>query len=183
MQRCPMGLQKVFLAAETLELTPETTAGITIGPKIAQPHPTIIGTARLGTELLRGIHLARPSLCRGKQRGWDKLGWSAKLRGLLTSSTAGSVGGPGKGFGPRERCWSGVAGLRMVGQVADWFRAHPLYRMPPSHRRTIRRKSWKRTLSTIAFPFSSGKMMIDYLILRQGTYPQGRGTRPSHTVL
>src|SRR5262249_4809658 len=105
------------------------------------------------------------------------------VRGLLTSSTAGSVGGPGKGFGPRERCWSGVAGLRMVGQVADWFRAHPLYRMPPSHRRTIRRKSWKRTLSTIAFPFSSGKMMIDYLILRQGTYPQGRGTRPSHTVL
>ncbi len=31
----------------------------------------------------------------------------------------------------------------------------------------------------MAFPFSSGKMMIDYVILRLETYPQDGGTRPN----
>jgi hypothetical protein len=33
-------------------------------------------------------------------------------------------------------------------------------------------------VSTIAFPFSSEKTRIDYLILRLETYPQDGGTRP-----
>src|SRR5262245_36910361 len=48
----------------------------------------------------------------------------------------------------------------------------------PNHRRTTSSRSWKRRWSTMAFPFSSGEMMIDYLILRLGNYPQDRGTRP-----
>ncbi len=35
----------------------------------------------------------------------------------------------------------------------------------------------------MAFPFSSGKMMIDYVILRLETYPQDGGTRPKITPL
>jgi hypothetical protein len=80
-------------------------------------------------------------------------------------------------------CFSvGWAGWWSVGQVAERGRAHPSYRRPPSHRRTISRKSWKRTLSTMEFPFSSGKTMIDYLIFRLGTYPQDGGTRPFYAL-
>jgi len=87
-----MGLQKVRLAAETLELAPRAAAGITISPNIPQLYPAIIGTARLGTELLRGVHLARPSLEGGEQRWQGKRGWRARLWGLLTVGTAGFVG-------------------------------------------------------------------------------------------
>jgi hypothetical protein len=85
---------------------------------------------------------------------------------------------PGNGFGSRAHLWSGGAGLRVVGQVADRLRAHPSYRMPPSHRRITNGRSWKRMLSALAFSFSSGKTMIDHTILRLETYPQDRGTRP-----
>jgi hypothetical protein len=123
MQRRAVGFQKVLLAASTLELTPPPAVGIAIGSQIASPHPAIIDTARLGTELPRGVHLVRPSLCRGKQRGWGKLGWgwSARLRGLLTSSTAGSVGDARKRLGLlgvlAERCGrlaGGQAGRGLV---------------------------------------------------------------------
>jgi hypothetical protein len=30
----------------------------------------------------------------------------------------------------------------------------------------------------MTFPFSSGKSLIDYLVLRAETYPQDEGTRP-----
>jgi hypothetical protein len=49
---------------------------------------------------------------------------------------------------------------------------------PPSHRRTSSTRSGERRWSTLAFPFSSGKSVIDYLILRPETYPQDGGTRP-----
>src|SRR5262245_14872340 len=99
MQRSPRGLQKVLLAAPTLELAPAPTAGIAIGPNLPPPHPAIIGTARRGTELRRAVHLARPSLGGGKQRRRDTRGRRARLWGLLTRSTAGSVGEPGKRLG------------------------------------------------------------------------------------
>src|SRR5262245_3025198 len=51
----------------------------------------------------------------------------------------------------------------------------------PNHRRTTSSRSWNRRLSTMAFPFSSGEMMIDYPILRLGNYPQDRGTRPPNS--
>jgi hypothetical protein len=85
---------------------------------------------------------------------------------------------PGNGCGSRERLWSGAAGVRVVRQVADRFRAHPLYRRTPSHRRATSRSSWTRRWSTIAFPFSRGRTMIDYLIPRLENYPHVRGTRP-----
>ncbi len=112
-----MGRQKILLAAKTLELAPAAAAGITIGPQIAQPRPTIIGTARRGTELLRGVHLARPSLCGGEQQWQGKRGWRARPLGLLTGGTAGFRGEPSKrlrlsgallaGRGWRARCRAG----------------------------------------------------------------------------
>src|SRR5262245_41198988 len=45
-------------------------------------------------------------------------------------------------------------------------------------RRIISRRSWTRRVSTIGFPFSSEKTMIDHLILRLETFPQDGGTRP-----
>src|SRR5262249_61733487 len=80
--------------------------------------------------------------------------------------------------GSWECLWSSVAGLRGVGQIAARSRAHLLYRVLPSHRRTISRRSWTKRLATIAFPFSSEKTMIDHLILRLETYPHAAGTRP-----
>jgi len=86
---------------------------------------------------------------------------------------------PGNGWGSWQCLRGGVAGLRGVWPVAERLRAHLLYRMPPSHRRTISRRSGERRLSTIKFPFSSGKSVIDHLILRLETYPQDGGTRPA----
>src|SRR5262245_43354929 len=106
MQRRVMGLQKVLLATQTLELAPATTAGITIGPKIAQPYPAIIRTVRLGTKLRRGVHLARPSLGGRPPHGRNTQGWKARLWGLLTGGTAGFVG--------EARKW-----LRVSGALVD----------------------------------------------------------------
>jgi len=94
-----VGLQKVLLAAEALELAPAPPVGIPVSSQIAQPYPAIIGTVRLGTELRRGIHLARPSLGAGKPRGRDTQGWRARCWGLLTGGTVRSMGKPGKRLG------------------------------------------------------------------------------------
>src|SRR5262245_38873883 len=99
MQRSPRGLQKVLLAAETLELAPAPTAGIAISPNIPPPHPAIIGTAQRGTELRRGIHLARPSLGGGQQRRRDPRGRRARLRGQFTGGTGWFVGEASKRLG------------------------------------------------------------------------------------
>src|SRR5262249_34473763 len=64
-----LGLQKVLPATPPVELAPATTTGIAIGPNIPQPHPTIIGTVRLGTKLRRGVHLARSSLGGAERQG------------------------------------------------------------------------------------------------------------------
>src|SRR5262245_12349724 len=109
MQRCPMSLQKVLLAAETLELPPPTTTGIAIGSDIPPSHPAIIGTVGLGTKLRRGVHLARPSLDGRKRRGWKRC-WKASLWGLLTGGPARFVGEARKRLGIsgaflRQRGW------------------------------------------------------------------------------
>ena len=44
-----------------MELTPRATAGMAVGAQVPQPRPTAIATARMGTEVPRGIHGARSS--------------------------------------------------------------------------------------------------------------------------
>jgi hypothetical protein len=71
------------------------------------------------TELLRGVHLPRPSRWGGKPRRWDKRCWRARLWGLLASGTVGFAGEPRKRLGISgalvKRC-GGLAGGRAGGR-------------------------------------------------------------------
>src|SRR5262249_52823188 len=78
---------------------PPPAAGVPIGANILQPHPAIIGTARLGTELRRGVYLARPSRGRGKRRWRDKRNWGGRRSRLLAQGTGRFVGETSKRLG------------------------------------------------------------------------------------
>lgn len=65
------------------------------------------------TELLRAVHLPRPSRWGGKQRRGDKWCWRTRRWGLLPSSTVGFAGEPRKRLGI-----SGALGKR-CGGLAD----------------------------------------------------------------
>jgi hypothetical protein len=72
------------------------------------------------TELLRAVHLPRPSRGGGKQRRWDKWRWRARRWGLLTSGTVGFAGEPRKRLGISgalvKRC-GGLADGRAEGRA------------------------------------------------------------------
>src|SRR6266446_8908603 len=85
-------LRKVISARGTLELPPGAVVGVTVGTDIAEPDPAPIGTGRMRTEMLRGLHLAWPSP-RGHEAGWRatrRLGYV--FVGLLTGGTGGLAG-------------------------------------------------------------------------------------------
>src|SRR2546423_5537398 len=90
-----------------MQLAPGAAAGMTVSAEIAEPHPALIRTGRRRAEMLRGLHLARPS-----PRG-DSAGWRAPGRlggvcvGLLTGGTVGRAGET------RKR-------LRVAGALARW---------------------------------------------------------------
>src|SRR4051812_11846859 len=54
----------------------------------------------------------------------------------------------------------------------------PQYQVIPSHRITISTTTYTRCSSTMAFPLSYRKTIIDDPFLRLGHYPQTGGTRP-----
>src|SRR5216684_278640 len=82
-----MGLEEVALTTAAMQLAPGGAAGMTIGAEITEPHPALIRA-----EMLRGIHLARPSP-RGHDAGWRATGWLGYvLVGLLTGGTQGPAG-------------------------------------------------------------------------------------------
>src|SRR5215831_7331853 len=63
-----------------------------IGTDIAQPDPAPIVAVGMGTEVARGLHLARPSP-RGHDTGWRAPGrLGAVLVALLTGGTGGLAG-------------------------------------------------------------------------------------------
>src|SRR5882724_2004871 len=63
-----------------------------IGAAMAEPHPAMIRTVRIRAEMLRGIHLARPSP-HGYDAGWRATGrLGDMLMGLLTGGTRGRAG-------------------------------------------------------------------------------------------
>src|SRR6266446_690283 len=86
------GLLEVAATAGAMQLAPGATVGVTVGAEIAEPHPALIRTVRIRAEMLRGIHLARPSP-RGHDAGWRATGWLGYvLVGLLTGGTRGPAG-------------------------------------------------------------------------------------------
>src|SRR5215468_4017856 len=80
---------------------------MTIRTEIAPSHPASIVAVRIGAEMLRGVHLARPSP-RGHNAGWRAPGRLGAVRvALLTGSTGGLAGEA------RKR-------LRVAGALARW---------------------------------------------------------------
>src|SRR5467141_4844968 len=107
MQWCAVGLLEIATAVGAMQLAPQSPAGMTVGRDIAQTEPAPIGTGRLGAEVRRRVHLARPSP-RGDHAGWRATGRLGCGRvGLLTGGTRGFVGEA------RKR-------LRVAGALARW---------------------------------------------------------------
>src|SRR6266571_5727871 len=90
-----------------MQLAPGAAAGMTVSAEIAEPHPALIRTGRRRAEMLRGVHLARPS-SRGHDAGWRATGrLGSVLVGLRTGGTGGLAGEA------RKR-------LRVAGALARW---------------------------------------------------------------
>src|SRR5437899_11823450 len=86
------GLLEIAPAAGAIQLAPRATAGMTVGTDIAQPEPALIRTVRMRAEMLRGVHLARPS-SRGGHAGWGCAGGLRARRGCLRTGRAGGLVG------------------------------------------------------------------------------------------
>src|SRR5712671_7340160 len=92
MQWCAVGLLEIASTAAAMQLAPRATAGMPVGSDIAQPYPAAIATVGIGTEMVGGVDLARPS-SRGSHAGWRATGrLGAVLVGLLTGGTGGRAG-------------------------------------------------------------------------------------------
>src|SRR6266849_8926987 len=92
MHRRAVGLLAIATTAGAMQLAPGAVVGVTVGTDIAEPDPAPIGTGRMRTEMLRGLHLAWPSP-RGHEAGWRatrRLGYV--FVGLLTGGTGGLAG-------------------------------------------------------------------------------------------
>jgi len=111
MQGRAVGLLEIATAVGAIQLAPRSTAGMPIGTEIAQSHPALIHPVRMRAEMLRGVHLARPS-SRGNYAGWRATGrLGAVLVGLFTGGTGGLRVRPGNGFESLERLRVGGRGL------------------------------------------------------------------------
>src|SRR2546427_800369 len=55
------GLLERAITARAMQLPPGAAVGVTVGTDIAEPSPAPRGTVRIGAEVPRGVHLARPS--------------------------------------------------------------------------------------------------------------------------
>jgi hypothetical protein len=109
MQWGTMGLLEIALTPKTLELPPRATPGMAIGAEIAPPDPAVIGTVRIRTEMGRSVHLAAAP-APGDQAGWwSREGLMARLGGLCTRVTRGSMGEASKRF------WGFGTGLDRLG--------------------------------------------------------------------
>src|SRR5262252_7416030 len=84
-------LEKGALARGTLELAPRAATGMAIGAQVAQPQPAAIGTADMGTEVVRGVHGTGMAVGRRHGIGPYRRRWRS-LHGLwLTPRTVGLV--------------------------------------------------------------------------------------------
>jgi len=107
-----LGLLKVALTLETIQLTPGTATWMAIGSDVATARPPLIRTVGMGAEMPRGLHLARPSP-RGDDAGWRAPGRLGDvLVGLLTGGTRGLAGEARKGLGLTVALGQWAWGLR-----------------------------------------------------------------------
>src|SRR5215813_7707981 len=98
MNRGAMAFLKISAAGYTLELPPRVAARMTVGTEVAAPHPAVIRTIRVGTEMMRHVDRAPTSSCED-EAGWrGRGGWWVK---------------PGNGLGSLERFWVALAGLEV----------------------------------------------------------------------
>src|SRR5499426_528352 len=94
-----LGLQKVSIAVGAVQLTPRPTAGMAIGPEVAQAEPAAIATVGSRTELLGGVDLTPASSRRDHQR-WRGAGrLTARRDALFTGVAGGLTGRADKGLG------------------------------------------------------------------------------------
>src|SRR5262245_57986865 len=85
-------LREIPLACGALELTPGTAIGMTVGAQIAPPAPAAIPTARVGTEVLGGVHHAGTAVGWGHRLGWHRRRRSGMRSFALTEGTMGLSG-------------------------------------------------------------------------------------------
>jgi hypothetical protein len=109
-------LQEIRRARGALELAPGAAIGMAIGAQITPPEPAAITTARVGTEVLRGVHCAGTAVGWGHRLGWRRRRWLGMRGFSLTEGTMGRGGQARKRFG-----FSGVlasGGLRWRDRLA-----------------------------------------------------------------
>src|ERR1043166_176737 len=123
MEDRPVVFREIPLARGALELAPGAAIGMAIGAQIAPPEPAAIATAPMGAEVLRGLHGARPAVCRGHRLGWRRRRRGGLCRLSLTQGAWRSLGQASKRFGflgARASGWLGwherlVRGSGVVG--------------------------------------------------------------------
>src|SRR5216683_2987042 len=106
-----MGLQKIAIAAGAVHLPPGPTAGMAIGPDVAQAEPAAIATVGSRTALLGGVDLAPASSRRDQQR-WRGAGRLTARRDALFTGVAGGLTG---------RAAKGLGGARALAGWRDWL--------------------------------------------------------------
>ena len=111
MEECAVCLQKVTLARSTVELAPRATAGMAIGPQVAQTEPAPVVTVPMRTKVRRGVDRARASVGRRHRSRRHRRWGLRRCHLLLTQGTMGLFRQAGKGFGLGGAAALGLQGL------------------------------------------------------------------------
>ena len=99
MKNRPMRFKEVALTLAAIELSPGASAGMTVGPEVAQAEPAAIATVGSWTELLGGVDLTLASSRRDQQR-WRGAGRLTVQGDVLRAGiTVGFTGEPGERLG------------------------------------------------------------------------------------
>src|SRR5919109_353177 len=99
MKERAMCFKEVALASRALELAPGGPTGMPIGTQVAGTQPAAIVTARMRTEVLRGVNGTGASLGRWQRIGSRSRGRLGRRCRLFTGGTLGFVGEASKRFG------------------------------------------------------------------------------------
>src|SRR5262249_46671902 len=176
--------EKIGPAGPTMELAPRTTVWMAIGVDVASPRPAIIVTARMGAEMVRGVHLAWASPCGDDQRWWDNRGsLGVWLRSIFTGGTVGLMGQPRKGFrrfrGPL--CLLGGVGIGLVGRESVPEPGPRQHDGEPqqSEDQEFGEKQFVSHLLPSSYVRSTGRILPGF---RLGIYPHAGGTRPHNDL-
>src|SRR5262249_3146591 len=91
--------QKVAVTRAAVQLAPRAAAGMPVGADVAKPQPAAIVTARMRTEMHRGVDGTRASVARRHRLGTCRR-WRLRMGGgVFTGGTIGAVREAFEGFG------------------------------------------------------------------------------------